>query len=245
MKKLLLYGTTILLFTLAAMYFAFNEKLPKGENSKKADELATKMLTALNKTAWDSTNVLAWTSTDGHDFVWHKKAELVQVKWGKNNVLLNLKEWNKGEVLVENKKITDESLDVIRGKAWALFCNDSFWLIAPYKIFDAGVSRTIVVNKDGSDALLVSYATGGVTPGDSYLWVLDKNYVPTSYKMWVKIIPIGGVPATWENWTTTETGAIIATKHKLGPVNLTIENLRTGQNLQEIGVNTDLFDKIK
>lgn len=245
MKQKLLYGVAIILLILTAAYFIFNEKLPVGKNTKQADELATKMLTALNKPAWDSTSTVAWTSTGGHDFVWDKKHEFVQVKWGKNDVLLNLKEWNKGKAFIEGKAIIDAELDVLRGKAWSIFCNDSFWLIAPYKVFDAGVSRSIVKSEDGSDALLVSYASGGVTPGDSYLWILDKTGVPKSYKMWVKIIPIGGVPATWENWKTTKTGAVIATNHKLGPVDLIIENLRTGRDLQEIAMNVDLFDKIK
>lgn len=245
MKKAFLYISAIILVLLASGYFILNEKLPTGENPAKADELANKMLKALNKTAWDSTNVVVWTFKGGHQFVWDKENELVQVKWDKNDVLLNLKEWNKGKAFSEGKEITDGQLDVLRGKAWSIFCNDSFWLIAPYKVFDEGVTRKIVKNEDGSEALLASYASGGVTPGDAYLWILDKNSTPTAYKMWVKIIPIGGVSATWEDWKTTETGAIIAQNHKLGPLNLNLTDLRTGNDLAAVKVNTSLFDKIK
>ena len=63
--------------------------------------------------------------------------------------------------------------------------------------------------------------------------------------MWVKIIPIGGVSATWENWKTTETGAIIAQNHKLGPLDLNITGLRTGNDLTAVKVDASLFEKIK
>jgi hypothetical protein len=63
--------------------------------------------------------------------------------------------------------------------------------------------------------------------------------------MWVKIIPIGGVSATWEDWKTTETGAKIAQNHKLGPLDLNITDLRTGYDLAGIKVDPSLFDKIK
>lgn len=245
MKKVFLYIAVAILALVIVGYLVLNEKLPTGENPTKADELANKMLKALNKSAWDSTNVVAWTHKGGHQFVWDKKNELVQIKWDKNDVLLNLKEWNKGKAFSEGKEVTDSQLDVLRGKAWAIFCNDSYWLIAPYKVFDEGVTRKIVKTEDGSEALLVSYASGGVTPGDSYLWFLDKNATPTAFKMWVKILPIGGVSATWQDWKTTETGAIIAQNHKLGPLDLNVTDLRTGNDLAAVKVDTSLFDKIK
>lgn len=246
MKKILLYVAAAILTLIIVGYLVLNEKLPTGENPTKADELASKMLKALNKAAWDSTNVVAWTHKGGHQFVWDKKNQMVQVKWNKNDVLLNLKEWNKGKAFSEGKEVTNDQLDVLRGKAWSIFCNDSYWLIAPYKVFDEGVTRKIVKTKeDGSEALLVSYASGGVTPGDSYLWFLDKNAMPTAYKMWVKIIPIGGVSATWEDWKTTETGAVIAQNHKLGLLDLNVTNLRTGNDLTTVKVDASLFDKIK
>jgi hypothetical protein len=245
MKKIFLYVAAAILALIIVGYLVLNEKLPTGENPTKADELANKMLKALNKSAWDSTNVIAWTHKGGHQFVWDKRNELVQVKWDKNDVLLNLKEWNKGKAFSEGKEVTDGQLDVLRGKAWSIFCNDSYWLIAPYKVFDEGVTRKIVKSEDGLEALLVSYASGGVTPGDSYLWFLDKNATPTAYKMWVKILPIGGVSATWEDWKTTETGAIIAQNHKLGPLDLNVSDLRTGTDLVAAKVDAGLFDKIK
>ena len=242
--KILLYIVAVIAFLLLGAYFFLNEKLPVGENPAKADALATKMQTALNKAAWDSTNVVSWNFKGGHAFVWDKKNEMVLVTWGENKVLLNLKEWNKGKAYQQNKEITDAELDVLRGQAWSFFCNDSFWLIAPFKIFDEGTTRK-TVKIGNSEALLVSYSSGGVTPGDSYLWFLNESGVPQKYKMWVKILPIGGVEASWEKWAKTKTGANIATQHKLGPVTIIINDLKTGYSLADIDAKADLFDVIK
>lgn len=242
--KILLYIVAVIAFLLLGAYFFLNEKLPVGENPAKADELAKKMQIALNKTAWDSTNVISWKYKGGHEHIWYKKNEMILVTWGENKVFLNLKEWNKGKAYKKDKEITDAELEVLRGQAWKFFCNDSFWLIAPFKVFDEGTTRKIV-KTDNSEALLVTYTSGGVTPGDSYLWLLDESGVPQKYKMWVKIMPIGGVEATWEKWTKTKTGVNIATQHKLGPITIVINDLKTGYSLADIDAKADLFDVIK
>lgn len=241
--KAIIIFFTLLVISLGILYFFKNEKLPVGSNSEKADILAYKMNAALNKNAWDSINIISWTHKGLHKYIWDKKNKKVLVILAKNEVFLNLKDWNKGKAFSEGKEIKDEQLDVLRGKAYSYFCNDSFWLIAPFKVFDEGVTRKIVEIAPNKEALLVSYSSGGITPGDSYLWFLDDNYVPTHFKMWVKVIPIGGVLATWENWTKTSSGISISTKHKLGPLNIEIENLKMGSDFKELGINryTEFF----
>ena len=107
-----------------------------------------------------------------------------------------------------------------------MFNNDSFWLVAPYKIFDEGTERSLVSLEDGSQALLVTYTSGGSTPGDSYLWLLNENEIPYAYKMWVKIIPVGGVEASWDHWTKMESGAYLPKSHKMGPITLSMGDVR-------------------
>jgi hypothetical protein len=60
---------------------------------------------------------------------------------------------------------------------------------------------------------LVKYTSGGSTPGDSYLWSLDANQVPKSFKMYVPSMKMNGVSATWEDWILTESGTMLPTNH--------------------------------
>ena len=115
------------------------------------------------------------------------------------------------EVFINDKKVFNKELIKTAEK---YFNNDSFWLVAPYKIFDSGTERRIV-EYENKDALLITYTSGGSTPGDSYLWILNEKYIPTSFKMWTSIIPIGGVSGSWSDWKVTESGIKLPTKHIL------------------------------
>ena len=203
---LLLFFSAICFF-----YYANNETLPKGKLGIEADTLATKMLEALNYDAYENLEILEWSFRKKHFYKWNKKEHIVAVSWDNNKVILHTKEIEKSEVFINDQKIENKE---ILFQARDFFNNDSFWLVAPYKIFDLGTERRIV-NYENKDALLITYRSGGSTPGDSYLWILDKKYVPVSYKMWTSIIPIGGVSATWSEWKNTEAGIKLPTQHKL------------------------------
>jgi len=204
---LLLIGAVVL----AVFYYKNNESIPTGKKGPKADELATKMLKALNYEAYKNTRFIEWSFRGKRFYKWDKQENIVEVSWDENKVTLHTKEPGKSVVLINGKEIDDkETLQ----KSIDYFNNDSFWLVAPYKVFDDGIERKLV-NYEGKDALLVTYTSGGSTPGDSYLWILDENGRPTSYKMWVSIIPTGGTQASWNDWITTESGAILPTKHEM------------------------------
>lgn len=230
----------LLIFGLLSAYLSYNEKKPEGQSGPAAEALAEKMLRAIDKAGWDSTAVVQWTFKGVHTYLWDKERHLTKVNWGDNEVLLDInaisgRAWENG---VELKG--DAAQQQVK-KAWEYWCNDSFWLNAPAKCMDPGTSRSIVKTEDGRDALLISYASGGVTPGDSYLWFLDEEGKPTSYKMWVQIIPVGGLEFTWEDWATLPTGARIAQMHKGPKLNLDIGNLKGAASLAAFGLNADPF----
>jgi hypothetical protein len=209
----------VLLLTVFSFYFIKNEKLPVGQSGSNADELAIKMMESLNYAAWDETEEVTWTFKGIHTYTWNKVDNVVNVKWDQYEVQLEPESIS--GVIIKGDITKAEEVKTLIKTAWDYFNNDSFWLCAPFKVFDPGTERSIVKLDDGSEALLVTYTSGGSTPGDSYLWVLDEDYRPKAIKMWVSIIPLGGLEASWENYLTLESGAMIAQDHMLfGAVNI-------------------------
>ena len=203
----------------AIYYFVNNEPLPEGKQGKEADALAIKMFNAIHHEAFENAEILEWSFRNEHHYKWHKQEGKVDISWDENKVILNTKNPSSSEVFINNKKTENTELIKI---ATDYFNNDSFWLVAHYKIFDEGTERRLVKYND-KDALLITYTSGGSTPGDSYLWILDKNYIPVAYKMWTSIIPIGGVSATWSDWKKTSSGVLLPKKHKLSIFGLEID----------------------
>ncbi|MBL4568363.1 MAG: hypothetical protein JKY69_01405 [Flavobacteriaceae bacterium] len=222
MKKLFkIIGIIIVVvgIAIAVYYNAKNESLPIGKQGDEADALAQKMLNALNYEAYQNTEMIAWSFRGKHSYLWDKENNIVTVTWNNVKAILHTKSPEKNELFVDgevsqNKKLIQNAIDY--------FNNDSFWLVAPYKVLDKGVERSLVQHED-KDALLVTYTTGGSTPGDSYLWILDENGMPTSFKMWVDVIPIGGASATWSDWVTTESGMKLPSKHTLSIANVSLD----------------------
>ncbi|MBC3847733.1 hypothetical protein H8K90_15150 [Winogradskyella echinorum] len=232
-KRILkIIGGLIIFFTLPTlllfgfMYLKYNEDLPTGQQGAKADQLATQMLQALNEEAYLNTDYLEWTFKGKHHYKWYKTDKTCEVSWSHFTVILDFKNKANSKVFLAKQDYNGiEKQDYI-DTATDYFNNDSFWLVAPYKVFDAGVERRLVQTESGETALLVTYMSGGSTPGDSYLWHFDANGKPKSYQMWVDILPIDGLEATWENWITTESGAQLPTFHKLLFLGLELDNVK-------------------
>lgn len=58
--------------------------------------------------------------------------------------------------------------DPLQKEAWGLFVNDQYWLLAPSKVLDAGVTAT-----SEGDTLSLAFEGVGLTPGDRYTLTVD------------------------------------------------------------------------
>lgn len=217
MKKVLKFlglGIAALLVAGIVAGLIAHESMPTQRKSgAAADALARKMENAVNKAAWDQTRFVSWKFISGTSYLWDKDKKAVLVEWGNNKVLLHTPTQT-GLAYVDGQLVTSpEARQKLLDKAWAQFANDSFWLCAPMKAFDPGTRREIASNKAGEEGLLVHYGSGGVTPGDSYLWLLDETGKPKAWQMWVNIIPVGGLRYTWEDWSGGANGPQIAQQH--------------------------------
>jgi len=231
LKKILKIVSGIIVFiTLPSLllfgflYFKYNEDLPTGTKGEQADRLASQMMNALNYEAYKTTDYIEFTFKKRHHYKWNKTEKTCKVYWKNFRVNLDLNNDANSRAHQNDQEIENE--EIIQ-KARDYFNNDTFWLVAPYKVFDEGTERRLVKTEDNKDALLITYTSGGSTPGDSFLWFLDDTGKPTSFKMWTSILPIDGLEASWDNWTTTETGAELPNFHKILFLGLEIDDLKT------------------
>lgn len=210
----------VIFFTLPSLlffgyiYFKYHEDLPVGIEGKPADDLAYKMLDALDYESYKKTEHIEWTHRNKRRYQWDKVNNMCVVNWKEYKVDLHLKFPERSKAYIHSFNVIGEQRDELVATAIEYFNNDSFWLVAPYKVFDEGVIRKLV-KYEGKDALLVTYTSGGSTPGDSYLWILDANNKPVKFKMWTSLLPMDGLEASWTHWTTTESGAQLPTFHKI------------------------------
>lgn len=233
----------ILIVALVVMGFiamkVLSEDRPNAIPNTNADQVANEMLTALNKPAWDSLRYLKWEFMAGHKYLWDKQNNNAVVSWGDNKVVMNLDEIS-GKAYDNGVLLPDNEAGGLIENAWSFWCNDSFWMFAPFKVFDPGTSRSIVETGDEHTGLMVTYESGGVTPGDSYLWLLDEQNIPTGYKMWT-FIPLQGMYMSWENWKTLDGSAKVAISHKSSIMSFDMKDVQAGNTPSDLGYDNDVF----
>lgn len=225
MKKWIkrLFGVLIfVVLLLTGLYFLYyNDPVPAGSSPEQADVLAKEMLETLNVQAYKEARYITWTYRGGRNqYRWDKAMGKVDMTWGEYSGKIDLVSPEKSTVKKEGYALQGEELKEVTAEAITNFNNDSFWLVAPFKIFDKGTKRRLVDLPDGKTGLLVTYTQGGDTPGDSYLWELDDALFPVKFSMWVQILPLKGLSASWEGWQKTESGAWLPQFHKVGPLTL-------------------------
>jgi len=224
--------------------YSLSEPRPQGQPGPDADALARSMEASVNKDAWDRTHAVRWSFFDRHHYVWDRERGLVELRWGDSRALFRTADQT-GRVWNAGKEQTGDDAKEALSAAYAYWINDSFWLNPVVKFFDPGVERSLVKLDDGRDALLVSYASGGVTPGDAYLWIPDDAGLPQAWRMWVQIIPIGGIETSWEGWVELSTGAKVSTRHEgWGRLMTFISNVEGAESLEALSVDVELFDPL-
>ena len=199
-----------------------HEPVPGMTPGDQGDEKASLMLQALNQPGWNEIEVIEWTFVGLRSYRWNKRNNTVVVRWGSKEVWVDLARQT-GDVRSPIGRAGDMGLVQ---NAIDAFNNDSFWLAAPYKVFDPGTQRSWVTLEDGREGLMVTYSQGGSTPGDTYVWLLDSENRPIGLKLWVSVIPIGGLEVSWEQYKVFPNGSRVAQSHRgLGGVNITLSNI--------------------
>ena len=218
--------------SLVGLWLYVQEPIPQGQTGAAAEALTQSLETAAGIAAWQKTGAIRWKFA-GHAHLWDRDRKLYRLEDGNAVVLLDL-ETRLGRAWDAEEELSGSDRSDALEQAWSTWCNDTFWLNPLEKLRDPGITRSLVDLDDGRKGLLVSYASGGVTPGDSYLWIPGEQDRPSAWKMWVSISPIPGIEISWEGWTKLETGAWVSTRHQIGPLTMTLNKVEAAASLAEL-----------
>ena len=247
-RTLILLIPTSLLLVMAGCFVAFNKPRPSSNPTAEADAVAHQVEAAVNRTAWDQTGAVTWVFRGTNRHLWDRTRQFDRVIWGEGagqiEAQVNLSAPDKGVVLKGGDRLSPEGAAKYLQKAYAAWINDSFWLNPLVKLFDEGTKRTLLEPINGQQRLLLQYMSGGLTPGDSYLYTLDSTNTPTAWEMWVSVLPLGGIRATWEGWTTLYSGARVATRHSLGPLSIDLTDVKAAPTAAELNGGNDPFQTL-
>lgn len=98
---------------------------------------------------------------------------------GKKGLLIFDLDTKAGAAWVDGKRLAGGELQKMLERGYALFINDTYWLLMPAKLQDPGVHVTMDgqadVNNSPCDRLKVTFDHVGLTPGDTYWAYVDRR----------------------------------------------------------------------
>lgn len=115
--------------------------------------------------------------------------------------------------------------DPLQKQAWAYFVNDQYWLLAPSKVLDPGVTARSTGNR-----LDLAFAGVGLTPGDRYALTVDAEGDVTAWEYtlesgrtgrfaWADPVAVGGLRLSLERRSDERTIRFVDVRsepHRLG-----------------------------
>lgn len=202
MKKILVGAFVVLvsisLLLFALIYFASDHEIPAGETGPAAVALRDRIEDAVRLDEYKKLGAVEFTfARANHRHFYDIARGLAEVRWGDTLVQFDKRSFRYRAERGGQPLAGAEAAEAFQ-KARGFHINDVFWLNPFAQLRSPGVQ----LEKIGEQALLVTYKSGGVTPGDSYLFVTDATGKPTHFKLWTSAIPIKGIEFSFEGWQT-------------------------------------------
>lgn len=153
----------------------------------KAKSIADKVMKNLGgEKAWNDTRYLAWAFNNQYQ-VWDKHQD--RFRWEKDSLVAIIDTQTKdGKVYVAGQELQNpEEKQKLLERAYALWINNSYWLVMPFKLQDPGVTlkyKGEEATMDGAraDVLEMTFENVGLTPQNKYkLWVDKKEGLITQW----------------------------------------------------------------
>jgi hypothetical protein len=186
------------------MFGTFANAQPTTAPSEDASALADQVMKASGSDVWPKVTRIKWTFAGRRQHDWDVKNMTDKVTTNGKSVTVNI--MNPGD-------------DKDSKAAFGAWTNDSYWLLAPLKIKDKGVTLTkkepAEIEGAKYDVLHLSFAGVGMTPGDQYNMYIDPE---THLVRWWDYIPKSGQQRrmSWDGYKDYN-GLMLASEHKMGP----------------------------
>jgi hypothetical protein len=137
-----------------------------------------------------------------------------------------------GKAFVNGKPVEGEEAAKLLKGAYSGFINDTYWLLAPWKIFDPGVHLAYDGEKTcpgggACDILKLSFDNVGETPKDIYwLWINRDGHQMVQWQYVLKGADEPPTTVAWKNWQKFGGVALSTEKPMEGkPVTIRFENV--------------------
>ena len=181
--------------------------------------VAEQVMTSLGgESAWDKVTGLRWTfgamvgdsvrSSRRH--AWDKVTGQHRVE-GVNRlgqhfcIIHTLGDTTNGMAWMDGTRIEGDSLHKLIKRGYAMWVNDSYWMLMPYKLRDPGVTLhdagDTTMAGTTYDRIALTFHDVGLTPGDHY-WVFV-NRANHRVERWAMVLQGDQPPPeayTWEGW---------------------------------------------
>ena len=139
---------------------------------------------------------------------WDKIGNRYRVEWpgaGDTTYVALFSAWpDSATVYAAGEPLTGVAAEEAIATAERRTINDTYWLLAPLKLFDPGVTRTYVPDSSDAthDAIRLSFDDVGMTPGDQYWLFIDKE--TGRLTRWTFVLEANPTPRSFE-WTAYQT----------------------------------------
>lgn len=205
----------------------------------KADSVALRLLKAHGADAFASAPYLRFNfgvdTPQGQQVVarhlWDRSTGEYRVEWAtgpdSNYVaLVNVRNVEnqrpEGTVYLNGTELTGSAAQSAREQAYGRFINDTYWLLAPLKVYDPGVNRQYAADSSTAEheGLRLTFGEVGLTPGDTYwLYVSNETGRLDRWSMHLQGMDADEAPRsyTWTDYVTLEAPAgdvTLATRHE-------------------------------
>jgi hypothetical protein len=220
--------------------------VPPGSDAK-AVEIADQVMTALGgKQQWDSLHGLRWSfgsmvgdsvrSSRRHAWDkmtgWHR-VDGVNRQGQSYTFIHTVGDTMNGRAWMNGNAIEGDSLHKLIHRAQALWVNDTYWMLMPYKLRDPGVTLKYAGDTTIAgtmyDRLALSFHDVGMTPGDHYWVYVDRaNHRVERWEMVLEGDQPPPVEYTWEGWEQHD-GLWFPTAHKRDSTNVFTNKIETVQ----------------